>query len=307
MSNIEVQSSVPIKVTLLGTGTSGPRIERFGPSTLVEAGPEKLLFDCGRGASQRLWQLRIPLGDVTALFLTHLHSDHTIGVPDLWLTGWLPPSYGRRSVPLRFYGPAGTGQMMCYLEKAFEANILFRLEDEKLPRQGVEVHAEDIGEGLVYNRNGVRVSAFEVDHGQVIKPAFGYRIEHAGRVVVISGDTRFCENLINFSSGTDVLIHEVAAAREELLNRSAAMRRIIAHHTSPVEAGEVFARVNPRLAVYSHIVLLSDPTVAEITIQELIALTRKTYGGPLEVGEDLMTIEVNEDQRVSCVARGKLS
>ena len=79
-----------IKVTLLGTGRPDPVVDRFGPSTLVEAGGETLLFDVGRGASQRLWQLKIPLSKVTTVFLTHLHSDHVVGLPDLWLTGWLP-------------------------------------------------------------------------------------------------------------------------------------------------------------------------------------------------------------------------
>src|SRR5262249_16879241 len=80
-----------ITVTLLGTGTPDPRIERFGPSTLVEAGGKRLLFDVGRGATMRLQQIGVSLGRLTAVFLTHYHSDHTNGIPDLWLTGWLPP------------------------------------------------------------------------------------------------------------------------------------------------------------------------------------------------------------------------
>ncbi len=88
------------KVTLLGTATHGPRPDRFGASTLVEAGPEKLVFDCGRSCTTRLWQLGIPLG-IPKLFLTHLHADHTVGIPDLWLTGWLPMPYGGRQEPFR--------------------------------------------------------------------------------------------------------------------------------------------------------------------------------------------------------------
>lgn len=109
-----------------------------------------------------------------------------------------------------------------------------------------------------------KVTAFEVDHGPATKPAFGYRVEYAGRVVIISGYTRFSENLIRFSKGADVLIHEVATANEELLNRSEAMRKIIAHHTTSLNAGEIFDRVKIKIAVYTHIVLLSDLTVAEL-------------------------------------------
>lgn len=284
-----------IKVTLLGTGHPFPSIERFGPGTLIEAGGEKLLIDCGRGVAQRLWQLGIPLSAPTAVFLTHLHSDHTVGLPDLWLTGWLPPPFGRRTDPFRIWGPPGTKEMMSFLEKAYQWDIRVRSEDEKLPPAGIRVIAEDIAEGVVYERNGVKVTAFEVDHGPAIKPAFGYRVDYGGRSVVISGDTRPCENLIRFSQGADVLVHEVAAAKDELLRRSEAARRIIAHHTLPGEAGTVFSRVKPRLAVYSHIVLLTtEPGISAPTIPDLIEQTRRTYPGPLEVGEDLMSIDIGE-------------
>ena len=160
------------------------------------------------------------------------------------------------------------------------------------------VLADDITEGVVYEKDGVKVTAFDVDHGPDIKPALGFRIDYRGRSVVNSGDTRYSENLIQFSRGADVLIHEVAAAKEELLARSEAVRRIIAHHTTPEEAGRVFDRVKPGLAVYSHIALLTDPTIHEPTVQDLVTLTRKTYAGPLEVGEDLMTLEVGDSIKV---------
>jgi ribonuclease Z len=96
-----------LTVTLLGTGDPSRTVTRFGPSTLVEAGAERLLFDCGRGTSQRLWQIGTPLSAVAVLFLTHLHSDHVVGIPDLWLTGWLPTPFGRRAEPFRVMGPSG--------------------------------------------------------------------------------------------------------------------------------------------------------------------------------------------------------
>src|SRR5438034_1563946 len=99
------------RVVLLGTGTPNPRADRFGPSILVEAGSERLVFDCGRSCTTRLWQLHIPLGTVK-LFITHLHSDHTVGIPDLWLTGFLSNPYGRRTGPCRGGGPEGPTAMM---------------------------------------------------------------------------------------------------------------------------------------------------------------------------------------------------
>ena len=148
------------RVTLLGTSTPNPLADRFGPSTLVEAGNEKLIFDCGRGATIRLWQLRIPLGTVK-LFITHLHSDHTVGIPDLWLTGFSPLPYGRRNAPFAVYGPKGTAEMMSYLEKAYGADIENRREfiPNFSPQQAAIV-AKDIEEGVVYEQNAVRVTAF---------------------------------------------------------------------------------------------------------------------------------------------------
>jgi ribonuclease Z len=278
------------RVTLLGTGTPKLRIERFGPSTLVEAGDEKLLFDCGRGTTMRLQQRNVQLRDVTAVFLTHLHSDHTVGIPDLWLTRWL----GAPTGAFRIWGPSGTSEMMANLEKAFKVDIGFRTEDEKLSPPGVAVLAVDIAEGVVYEKNGVKVTAFYVDHGAAIKPAFGYRIDYRGRSAVISGDTRYSENLIKFSRGANLLIHEVFAAQAELVRTSDAVRRISAHHISPEDAGRVFESVKPGLAVYSHLGLQSTPRFPEVTVQEIIARTRQTYNGPLEVGEDLMSIDVGD-------------
>ena len=174
-----------IKVTLLGTGCPPPVMHRFGPSTLVEAGEQKLLFDAGRGALQRLTQLKVRWQDVQGVFLTHLHSDHVVGLPDLWLTGWLVGA--GRNVPLQVWGPRGTKKMLSHLEQAYEYDIRIRLYDDHAAPDGVVLLAEDISEGVVYDKGGVKITVFEVDHTP-IKPAFGYRIDYAGRSVVLSGD-----------------------------------------------------------------------------------------------------------------------
>ena len=290
----EARAQSDLRVTLLGTASPSPRANRFGPSTLVEAGDQKLLFDAGRGVPIRMWQIKVPMGKLDALFITHFHSDHVSGIPDLWLTGWLGPEFGRRAAPFRVIGPTGTKPLMENIEKAFAADVKIRLEDEKLPPAGIAIAAEEFDrDGVVYERNGVKVTAFEVDHGATIKPAYGYRVDYQGRSVVISGDTRFSENVIKYGTGSDLLIHEVGSARKELMVNLFA-QRIIAHHTTPSEAGQVFTKAKPKLAIYTHIVLLSSATIAEPTLGEVVAETRQTYDGPLEVGEDLMAFEIGD-------------
>jgi ribonuclease Z len=291
-------SASDFRVTLLGTGVPTPRPERFGPSTLIEAGDQKLLIDAGRGATIRLFQLGIPLGRIDALLLTHYHSDHVVGVPDLWLTGWLQSSFATRAAPFHVIGPTGAKDLMSNLEKAYALDIKIRIADEKLSAEGAAIIVEEFDrDGAVFDRNGVKVTAFEVDHGDVIKPAYGYRVEYAGRTVVISGDTRFNENVVKYSSGADLLVHEVAIARPALMAEDY-IRRIMAHHTTAQEAGMVFARAKPKLAAYTHLVFLASNQIPAATVPDLIAQTRETYQGPLEIGEDLMSFEIGETVRV---------
>src|SRR5215472_13093088 len=213
-------------VTLLGTGTPVPRPDRFGSATLIEAGDQKLLIDAGRGAAIRLYQVDVPMGRLDALLLTHYHSDHTSGVPDVWLTGWLESFFGTRKTPFRVIGPTGAKRLMENLERAYADDIKIRIADEKLPPSGVATDVSEFdSDGVVYERNGVRVIAFEVDHGDVIKPCYGYRIEFGGRVAVFSSDTRYNANVIGYGKDADLLVHEVAMARPELM-KEGYIRRI---------------------------------------------------------------------------------
>jgi ribonuclease Z len=281
-------TAAPLTVTILGSGGGPPvDLQRFGPSIFVQASNgDKLLFDCGRGFAQRLTEYGISLAAVDKLFLTHLHSDHILSIPDLLLVGW---TSGRKT-PLQVWGPTGTKNMMDYLGKAFEFDIKVRSDfDDRLPLEAVRTVTKEIDEGVIYENNGVKVTAFVVDHGPT-KPAFDYRVDYAGHSVAMSGDTRFSENLIQHSRGVDLLIHEssgagrVAAPNPGETERERIQReKVAAIHTSAAETAVVFNRVKPRLAVYAH-------GGGPLTVAE----ARKTYVGPLEDGEDLMTIEIGD-------------
>jgi ribonuclease Z len=274
-----------MRVTLLGTGTPFPDAERFGSAILVELDGKRFLFDCGRGAVIRLTQVRhgesvpgrtgVSPKEIDGVFLTHLHSDHVVGIPDLWLSGW----FLGRSKPLRIWGPPGTRSMAKHLLQAFAFDVHIRqVPPDPLPAKGVEIDAEEIAQGKIYNDRLVRVSAFLVDHGTV-KPAFGYRVDFAGHSVVISGDTKFCQNLVDFAKGADCLIHTAWSAGWK--NPIPPSERSIA---SAEDAGRVFAIVKPKLGVVYH---YKDE-------EGLWDAVRKEYKGPLVIGRDLMTINVGE-------------
>ena len=273
-----------IKVTLLGTGTPQPVMDRFSASILVQAGGKNFLFDAGRGCLLRLRQLKIENNTIDAVFFTHLHSDHIVGFPDFWLTGWL---VSHRKEPLKVYGPKGTKQMTDYLQKAYQYDLGIREEDDKASPEGNKLRTTDIKEGTVYEEQGVKVIAFLVDHYPVV-PAFGYIIEYGGHSVVLSGDTRYSENLIKFAKGTDLLVHEVAIA-SDTLKKTDPRYNILEHHTTPEQAGKVFTAVKPKLAVYSHIV-----SIYAYPVKEILPRTKEIYSGPVILGEDLMSFSVGD-------------
>ena len=293
----QAPSRAGLRVILLGT-QGGPSFsaQRIGIGTLVLAGDERLLFDAGRAITTGMSRAAVNPADVTRVFITHLHSDHVISLPEMMISPWA--SQGRKA-PLEVWGPEGTSAMMKKFEEALAFDIHMRRDvDEKFPAEGVRVVARDIRQGTVYESNGVKVTAFLVDHGPV-KPAYGYRIDFNGRSVAISGDTGPSSNLVKFSSGVDLLIHEVTRWKQdpvlsgppdELLPNSRLTRRqartIADHHTDGTEVGKVLAQVKPRLAVFSHY---------NVDAKATLPLVRQGYDGRVEFGEDLMAIDVGDE------------
>jgi ribonuclease Z len=275
-------------VTLLGTGNPRPSMERFGPSILVEGGEKTVLLDVGRGSLQRLFQIGAAekVREVDLVLFTHLHSDHVNGFSDLWLTGWI---FGRDR-PLRVEGPTGTKSMCEHLERAYAFDRKVRAS--QYDPEGILLEPKDVGTGVVFDEGGMKIVAFEVAHGGEVQPAYGYRVDYHGRSAAFSGDTHFYEPIVEQARGVDVLVHEVISPeveeRRAQVVTQEAIDEILSQHASPEQVGRIFARVKPRLAVYSHIV--PSPATAE----DLIPPTRKTYDGPLAVGYDLMTIEIGE-------------
>lgn len=282
-----------IRVTLLGTGTPMPNPDRMGSATLVEAGEQKLLFDAGRGTSIRLVEARVEPADLTAVFITHFHSDHVVGLPDVWLLGHVLPFYHSR--PLELIGPPGTRSMARGLSEAFAKDIELRTSHPVPGRSGPELKPTEFQEaGVVLERGGVKVTAFPVNH---VPDSYGYRIDYEGHSVVISGDTSPSETLLAAATDVDLLVHEIMAMGEKFLaSRPPAarsgMRSVLSTHTTPPQAAEILRETGPRLAVFTHVALIG------VSKGDVLEKIRSRYDGRVEMGEDLMTIMVGDEVTV---------
>lgn len=277
-----------VEVILLGTGTPRPSIERFGSATLVKAGGHNFLFDVGRGATIRLKQAGLTPNMIDKVFLTHLHSDHISGLDDLWITGWVWQRQGLLNVS----GPKGTNNLVESIRQAYAADISYRVINAKLSRDLAKIDSHEVGEEIVFQQDGVTIRAFLVDHAPV-KPALGYRIEFGDRVIVISGDTTYSENLIKHSQDVDLLIHEITAASQALLERNKRLASVVAYHTNPQQMSRVLNKTLPRLAVLNHVLLFG------VSEQQVIDQIKNDYSGKVEMGYDLMNIGVGDTIRIS--------
>ena len=294
-----------IKLTFLGTGAPRPSHERYGPSILVEAGDYKILVDAGPGMRERLFQAGgfELMTSVDHLLITHLHFDHTISAPGLWLTGWL---FGRK-VPMNVYGPDGTAAMMEHFRAAYDWDVRYRTV-VGVHEAGSQLLARDIGPGVFFDKDGLKITAFNVEHmpikietGESLGlegATLGYRIDYKGRSVLFSGDTRSTESseIIGIGKGVDVLIHETQVPAPGNSPEAVLANVSLVVHSTPEQVAHVFQQTRPRLGVYSHII------PPEITSDELLAMT--DYDGDMLVAHDLMTLTIGDEITVGRATGG---
>jgi ribonuclease Z len=264
---------------LLGTGTPRPLPEKMGPATAVVVGKRVFLFDAGEGVERRLAGAQLAVNGVTAAFITHLHSDHVLGLPDLIFTSWV---FGR-STPFGLYGPPGLRDMVDHFYAAMSEDIRIRTTGlERAPPGGYRVTVHEIQPGVVYDSGGVRIRAFRVNHG-AWRDAFGYRIDTPDRSIVISGDTRPSQELIKQATGVDILVHEVQFPAAKPPSGRADVdwpRYVSEYHTTAEQLGNIAARANPRLLVISH--------NAQVAFADsILATVRRGFHGRIVMGRDL--------------------
>jgi len=241
-------------LVMLGTGMPRPDPECFGPATAVVYDDRVFLFDAGAGVMRRMAAAGLSIRGPEAVFITHLHSDHTLGYPDLILTTWV---MGRRT-PLQAYGPVGLKKMTKHILAAWDEDIHVRIEGlEQQTTTGYKVAVHEFDTGVVYDKDGVRITAIPVIHGSW-KQAYGFRIDTPDRSIVISGDTVPTNTVLDAARGVDVLVHEVyphSQVEPELrIGGKTWPSYMREFHTSDLELGALAAQAQPKLLVLHHIV-----------------------------------------------------
>jgi ribonuclease BN (tRNA processing enzyme) len=289
------------QVVVLGTGTPLADPERSGPAVAVVVNGAAYLVDCGPGVVRRAAAaekngIKALAGDkLKIVFITHLHSDHTLGYPDLIFSPWVL----ERAEPLEAYGPRGLKNMTAHIEKAWAEDVRLRLHGlEEANITGYKVIVHEIGVRrrrredaatagrtpalqVVYRDANVTVSAFPVHHG-TWKYAFGYRFDTKDRRIVISGDMAPTDEVIRACDGCDVLLHEVFnPKRKKIVESKQKQAYFRAFHTSPAELGEIATRARPKLLVLYHQVM------GETTEEDLVEQVRAHYSGKFVSAQDL--------------------
>lgn len=281
----EAHESGGTRVVVLGTGTPIADPERSGPALAVVVNGAAYLVDCGPGvvrraaAAEKAGIKALAVKNLKIVFITHLHSDHTLGYPDLIFSPWVL----HRGQPLTAYGPRGLKKMTDNIEKAWAEDVHVRINGlEQADRVGYKVVVHEILPGIVYRDSNVTVTAFPVKHG-TWKEALGYRFDTKDRRIVISGDTAPTDEVVRQCDGCDLLLHEIYNPNRAEMKTPHWKEYFETFHTSPQQLGELARRAHPKLLVIYHQVL------GELPESDLIEQVRRAYKGKFESARDLAT------------------
>lgn len=302
-ANDAVLKEDSLHVVLCGTGSPMPDPDRAQACAIVYAGGKVFMIDSGLGGWDRLARFQLPVGGLTGILLTHFHSDHISGIPDIALNSW---AAGRREA-LALYGPPGVETVAKGFDLAYSLDDRYRIAHhgpEFFAEEGaaylpIVIDVPDHHTGVtVFDEGGVKVTAFRVSH-EPVDQAYGYRIDYKGRSVVFSGDTKKDENVAKFAKGADVLIHEALADHmvhmlEEGLDnrgdrRAKVMHDIPDYHATPVQAAEIANEAGVKLLVFSHIVPRLPNALAERVFLRGVSDVRS---GDYEIGYDGLYLEL---------------
>ncbi|MEB4209597.1 ribonuclease Z [Mycobacterium sp. 94-17] len=276
-----------IEVTLLGTGSPIPDPNRAGPATLVRAGGQAFLIDCGRGVLQRAAAVGVGAAGLSALLLTHLHSDHIGDLGDVLITRWIS-TFAPDPAPLPIIGPPGTAEVVAATLNAFRHDIGYRIAHHSDINEPPAVDVHEFTDGPVWDRDGVAIRAAATDH-RPVAPTIGFRIHYRGASVVLAGDTVPCAGLDELAAGAGALVHTVI--RKDIVTAipQQRLRDICDYHSSVEEAAATAARAGVGTLVMTHYV----PALVPGQEEQWRELAAAHFGGRIELGDDLHRVQVD--------------
>ena len=273
-----------IDITLLGTGSPMVDPNRAGPSTLIRAGESTFLVDCGRGVLMRAAAAGVGAANLTALLLTHLHSDHITDLSDVittrWVTTFVP-------TPLPIIGPPGTKAVVDATLEALAPDISYRIAHHADITEPPSVQVHEYNDGQVWDADGVRITVAPTDH-RPVEPTIAFRISYDGTSVVLAGDTVPCAGLDELASGAGALVHTVIRKDLVALVPQQRLKDILDYHSSVEQAAATAARADVGTLVLTHYV----PPLAPGQEDQWRALAATEFSGPVELGDDLLRVTI---------------
>lgn len=269
-----------IDITFTGTGSPRPSLERANSGQVIRVGDRLFLLDCGGGTMRRLLEAGIDATRIEHLFLTHLHSDHTLDYAEFMLGSW---AMGRSG--MRVFGPDGTARFHdLVLMQPYESDIAYRLSLGRAPDGIMDIEINQFQPGVIFDEDDLTVTATEVIHSTY---TVAMRFDYAGESLVHSGDTRYLPDLVELARGADVLVHDACMAPAAVFQNNAAWPNLYEHlkehHATPEEAGRTAREAGVRKLVLTHFLIGTD-------IDETLKRCQQEFDGEIIIGEDLMTV-----------------
>jgi len=269
-----------VNFTFLGTGTPRPDINKLGPSILVTYKNEEILLDIGRGATVRLAQVGNNFSSINNIYISHMHFDHLIGLPDFWLISNL----WQKKTSTNIFGPKGIQEFCNNIKKAYEEDLDYRYNKKEVS----QINCYDFDNHNFLSESLIKVKSFKNSHGH-IENSYGLIVTVNGKTIVYSGDTTYSDNVIKSCKQCDILIHEVIAVSSILYKNNKKLRDVVDTHTNVKQLVKILNSTNPKLTILNHALLFG------ITEEQVIKEIQESYSGDVVFAYDLLSVDVGKE------------
>ena len=269
-----------VNFTFLGTGTPRPDINKLGPSILVTYKNEEILLDIGRGTTLRLAQVGNNFTNINNIYISHMHFDHLVGLPDFWLTSNL----WQKKTNTNIYGPKGIREFCNNIMKSYKEDLDYRYSKKELS----QINCRNFENDNLLSEKFIKVQSFKNSHGHIEK-SYGLTITVNEKTIVYSGDTSYSDNVINSCKQCDILIHEVISVSNILYKSNKKLRDVVDTHTSVKQLVKVLNSTNPKLTILNHALLF------DITEEQVLREIQEDYSGDVVFAYDLLSVDVGKE------------